>query len=178
MWLSSLIGIILLYFAYAYLKNLKTCNCVNSTYTMRLKNMEVVFLVINSIFFLFSIFGSLHILGSLEKIKNHIFKLIMLGGITMLLFYSYFVYTGYQFWNTMQDNCKCASGWQKYYIYAQTMVLFLIILSTVIFTGYVSVKKIPVGLIANAVLNNALAKTHTSKGSSGRKSNKSNKSKA
>ena len=173
MWLSSLIGIILLYFAYVYLKNLKNCNCVNSTYTTRLKNLEVVFIVINSIFFLFSIFGSIHLLGALEKIKNHIFKLIMLGGITMLLFYSYFVYTGYQFWNTMQEKCACANGWQKYYIYAQTTVLFLIILSTVIFTGYVSVKKMPVGVIANAVMNNALAKGQANKRSSGRKSNKS-----
>ena len=112
-------------------------------------------------------------MGALEKIKNHIFKLIMLGGITMLLFYSYFVYTGYQFWNTMQEKCACANGWQKYYIYAQTTVLFLIILSTVIFTGYVSVKKMPVGLIANAVMNNALAKGQANKRSSGRKSNKS-----
>jgi hypothetical protein len=176
MWLSTLIGIILLYFAYAYLKNLKNCNCVNSTYTTRLKNLEVVFLVINSIFFLFSIFGSLHVLGAaLEKIKNHIFKLIMFGGISMLLLYSYFVYTGYKFWHTMQDNCACANGWQKYYIYLQTIVLFLILLFTVIFTGFASIKKVPVGLIANAVLNNALAKTHTSKRSSGRKSNKKSK---
>jgi hypothetical protein len=156
-WLTSLIGIVLLYFAYAYLKSLKTCNCVNSTYTTRLKNLEAVFIVINSIFFLFAIFGSLHILGALEKIKNHLLKLIMLGGISMLLIYSYFVYTGYKFWHTMQDNCKCADGWQKYYIYLQTIVLFLIILLTVIFTGFLSFKKVPVGLIANAALSKALA---------------------
>jgi len=173
MWLSSLIGIILLYFAYAYLKNLKNCNCVNSIYTTRLKNLEAVILVINSIFFLFSIFGSLHLLGALEKIKNHIFKLIMLGGISMLLFYSYFVYTGYEFWHTMQEKCNCADGWQKYYIYLQTIVFFLILLFTVVFTGFVSVKKVPVGLIANAVLNNVLSKGHASKRSSRRKSNKS-----
>jgi hypothetical protein len=172
MWLSSLIGIILLYFAYAYLKNLKTCDCVNSTYTTRLKNLEVVFLVINSIIFLFSIFGYLHILGALEKIKNHIFKLIMLGGITMLLVYSYFVYTGYNFWNTMQAKCTCAEGWQKYYIYLQTIVFFLIIVFTIIFTGFVSIKKVPFGLIANSMINNALSKTRANKRSSGRKSNK------
>ena len=94
----------------------------------------------------------------------------MLGGITMLLFYSYFVYTGYEFWHTMQKNCKCADGWQKYYIYFQTIAYFLILLLTVVFTGFVSVKKVPVGLIATSALNNALAKGSASKRSSGRKS--------
>ena len=40
MWIASLISIIILYFVYAYLKNLNTCDCVNNTYSARLQNLE------------------------------------------------------------------------------------------------------------------------------------------
>jgi hypothetical protein len=131
MWIASLIGIILLYFAYIYLQGLKTCKCVDSGYTTRLKDLELILLVINSVFFLLVVLNAFHLLGALETIKKHIFKLIALVGIAILVFYSYFIYTSYGFWNTMQDNCKCADGWEKYYIYIQTIAFALIILFTV-----------------------------------------------
>jgi len=134
--------------------------------------MELILLVINSIFFLFAIFGTFHLLGALEKIKNQIFKLFVLGGITILLFYSYFVYNGYQFWHTLQDKCKCADGWSKYYIYLQTILFFLVVLSTTVFAGYASVKKLPIGLVVNGMFANALANKNSAKLGSTKRSNK------
>ena len=50
MWIASLISIIILYFVYAYLKNLNTSDCVNNTYSARLQNLETILLGVNSIF--------------------------------------------------------------------------------------------------------------------------------
>jgi hypothetical protein len=153
MWFVSLISVILLYFAYAYLKNLHNCNCVNSTYTTRLKYMEEILLGLNIIVFCFSLLSSFHILGALERFKTHIFKLLMLGGISMILFYIYFVYNAYEFWNTMHAKCTCADGWQKYYIYLQSFAFLFIILFTTVLTGFVAFKKVPLGLITNNVFS-------------------------
>jgi TRAP-type C4-dicarboxylate transport system permease small subunit len=89
--------------------------------------------------------NAFHLLGALDTIKKHIFKLIAVVGIAMLVFYSYFIYTGYEFWNTMQKKCTCAGGWQKYYIYLQTIAFTLIILLTVGLAGFSTFKRMSIG---------------------------------
>ena len=128
MWIVSILSIVILYFVYAYLSGLKTCKCANDLYVTRLKNLEAILLGLNVIMFCFSILSSFHLFNALDKIKQHILKIVMLGGITMLIYYSYFVYNGYEFWNTLPDKCDCADKWQKYYIYLQSIIYFLVIL--------------------------------------------------
>jgi len=135
MWIASLISIIILYFVYAYLKNLNTCDCVNNTYSTRLQNLETILLGVNSIFLLFYIFDALHMLGNLEKLKKHIYNILIITGFAILLFYSYFIYNAYEFWHTMKSNCACADKWQKYYIYFQAISFFLTIFGTILLLG-------------------------------------------
>lgn len=142
MWIVNIISIIVLYFIYIYLKQLHTCNCVNNTYVSRLKYLEVIFLALNVIAVCFAIFNKMHILGALAKLKEHIFKILMIGGIFMLLVYGFFAYNGYEFWLTMKDKCVCADGWQKYFIYLQTVVAGIILLLTVILSGLSVFKRV------------------------------------
>ena len=142
MWIISVLTIVILYFVYTYLKGLASCDCVNDLYATRLKNLEAILLGLNVIMFCFSLLASFHLFNALDKFKQHILKVIMLGGITMLVYYSYFVYNGYQFWNTLKDKCECADKWQKYYIYLQSFFFFITILLTTIFAGLLAFKKV------------------------------------
>ena len=175
-WLASIISIVLLYFAYTYLKALKTCTCANDLYTVRLKNLESIMLGLNVIMFCFAILSSFHLFNALDKIKQHILKIALLGGLTMVIYYSYFVYNGYAFWHTLPNKCVCADKWQKYYIYLQTIVYFLILLSTTAFAGVLAFKKIKMGLVAEPNMNEYIeldkkkfAKSSASKSSKKRK---------
>lgn len=176
MWIISVLTIVILYFVYIYLKGLATCNCVNDLYATRLKNLEAILLGFNVIMFCFSLIVSLNHFNALEKFKKHIMKIIMLGGITMLVYYSYFVYNGYQFWNTLKDKCECADKWQKYYIYLQTFFFFLTILLTTIYAGLLAFKKVPLGIVTETALNNYIVE-EKKKISSSKKSTRSSKRK-
>ena len=140
--LGKIISIILLYFAYAYLKGLKTCECANQLYATRLKNLEAILLGFNVFILAFAVLSSFKIINVLDKLKQHILKIAMLGGITMLLFYSVFIFNGYKFWNTLPVVCSCANKWEKYYIYFQTIFFFLITLFTTLFVGGLAFHKI------------------------------------
>jgi len=152
-WISSIITIVLLYLAYAYLKGLKTCSCANDTYVTRLKNLEAILLGLNIIIFCFAILSSFHLFSALDKIKQHILKIAMLGGITMLIYHVFFVYNGYNFWKTLPAKCDCADKWEKYYIYLQTLLMFVALLVTTFFTGFLAYKKVKMGLVDEVGLN-------------------------
>lgn len=140
--ISTIISIVLLYSAYAYLKTLKTCKCANDLYATRLKKLESILLGLNIFILLFAILGSFKILNILGTFKKHFLKIAMLGGITMLIYSLFFIYNGYEFWRTLPVTCACADKWQKYYIYFQTIVYFLIVLLTTLFAGAVAFQKI------------------------------------
>jgi hypothetical protein len=156
MWLSSIVSIVILYFVYAYLTGLKTCSCANDVYVTRLKYLESILLGLNVIMLCFAILGSFHLFNALDSIIKHILKIVMLGGITMLVYYSYFVYNGYSFWNTLPSKCACADKWPKYYIYLQSIIYFLIVLITTIFAGVLAFRKVPMGLITENALNDII----------------------
>ena len=141
MWLINVIAIVVLYFVYVYLKQLHTCNCVNNTYASRLKTLEAILLGFNAIIVGFAIFSKINGLGALVKLKEHIFKILMIGGILMLIYYGFFVYNGYEFWKSVQANCKCADGWQKYVVYVQTLLAGIILLLTFILSGFAVFKR-------------------------------------
>jgi hypothetical protein len=151
MWVSSIIGMALVYLAYVYLVSLKTCDCVNDVYVTRLKNLEAILLGVNAIFFIFAILNSYHVFGALVKFKNYIFKLAMTGGILMTIYYAFFLYNGVEFWRTMAENCACADKWQKYYIYLQTILSALAIVGTVAVSGVLAYGKVPLAAITKMV---------------------------
>jgi hypothetical protein len=162
MWLGSIVSIVILYFVYGYLKGLKTCSCANDLYVTRLKNLEAIQLGLNVIMFCFAILSSFHLFNALDHLKDHILKIIMLGGITMLIYYSYFAYNGYEFWNTLPEKCECANKWRKYYVYFQTIVYFIIILATTVFAGLLAFRKVKIGLVDEITLNRYITETKSS----------------
>jgi hypothetical protein len=170
MFLFSIIGIVLLYFAYAYLKGLKTCKCVNDTYATRLKNLEAIMLGLNVIILCFAILSYFHLFNALDKIKQSILKIIALGGITMVIYHAFFLYNGYNFWNTLPKKCECADKWEKYYVYFQTIISFLIILITTLFVGVLAFKKVQTSAVNETSLNRYIPEVKSS--SKRRKSSK------
>ena len=156
--LSFVVYIVLLYAAYAYLKGLSGCKCVNPTYVDRLKNVELIFLGFNIIGLLLSMFSALHILPILKAYKDYLLKFVMIGSLVMLAFYSYFLYNTYYFTTTMKVPCACADKWQKYYVYIQAFTTVLIILSTAFYSGLVGFGKLPIQDVGERFVKNVLGK--------------------
>lgn len=152
LWIFSVITIVILYYAYVYLKDLKTCGCAQSIYVDRLKILEEFLLGFNVLNFIMVIFGSLQIFKTINNYKEHIMKFIMLFGIGMLLFHIYFVYTTYKFSTNIKPDCLCADTWEKYYIYLQSGLMVLIVLFTTVFAGVVAFKNIPLDVIGENVI--------------------------
>ncbi len=123
--IAQLIGLVLLYFAYAYLRNLNNCDCVNQIYTNKLKDLESFFIVLSIIGLISSFF-----MVDLSAIATkYISYAVFIMSIIMIIVYAYFVYDTYMFSTTMQANCLCAERWEKYYIYFQAFSMLLILIA-------------------------------------------------
>jgi hypothetical protein len=132
--ISSIIGLILVYLAYVYLRNLSDCSCVNQIFVERLKNIEALILTLSVVSLITSVIISIFmtdLYGSIEKFKKYILFGFSLLALFMIVVYSYFVYDTYMFSSTMSVPCVCANGWQKYYIYFQAITMVLIILGSI-----------------------------------------------
>ena len=132
--IGSIIGLILVYLAYVYLRNLSDCSCVNQIFVERLKNIETLILTLSVVSLITSVIISIFmtdLYGSIEKFKKYILFGFSLLALFMIVVYSYFVYDTYMFSSTMGVPCVCANGWQKYYIYFQATVMVLIVLGSI-----------------------------------------------
>ena len=132
--IGSIIGLILVYLAYVYLRNLSDCSCVNQIFVERLKNIEALILTLSVVSLITSVIISIFmtdLYGSIEKFKKYILFGFSLLALFMIVVYSYFVYDTYMFSSTMSVPCVCANGWQKYYIYFQAITMVLIILGSI-----------------------------------------------
>jgi hypothetical protein len=132
--IGSIIGLILVYLAYVYLRNLSDCSCVNQIYVERLKNIEALILTLSLVSLITSIIIGVFmsdLYGSIEKFKKYILFGFSLLALFMIVVYSYFIYDAYMFSSTMGVPCTCANGWQKYYIYFQATVMVLIVLGSI-----------------------------------------------
>ena len=132
--ISSIIGLILVYLAYVYLRNLSDCSCVNQIFVERLKNIEALILTLSLVSLITSVIIGVFmtdLYGSIEKFKKYILFGFTLLALFMLVVYAYFVYDTYMFSSTMGVPCTCANGWQKYYIYFQATTMVLIILGSI-----------------------------------------------
>ena len=143
--ISSIIGLILVYFAYLYLRSLSNCSCVNQIYVERLKTIETIIMSLSVI----SIITSLAIklfMGDLEsKIKgytNYILYGFVIFTLIMIVIYTYFIYDTYMFSSTMSIPCKCADGWQKYYIYFQAIMMIFVVIGGAILGDSFATNKI------------------------------------
>lgn len=132
--IGTIIGLILVYLAYVYLRNLSDCSCVNQIFVERLKNIEALILTLSVVSLITSIIIGVFmtdLYGSIEKFKKYILYGFSLLALFMLVVYAYFVYDTYMFSSTMSVPCVCANGWQKYYIYFQAITMVLIILGSI-----------------------------------------------
>lgn len=127
----SILFLLILYSTYRYLGRLDNCNCVvNQQSVHHLKNIELFFIIVASIGIMLKLFGCMCNV-SLSMIKK--IPMILYGSILYILIclslYAYFVYNAYNFIITMPSNCKCAQKWQKYVIYTQSIIYFMILFS-------------------------------------------------
>ena len=167
--ISFIVYIILLYLAYAYLRGLKTCACVQPVYVENLMTAELMLLGFNLVGLLFSLISSMHILPILKTYKAYLLKFVAVTSLAMLSFYAYFLYNAYFFHSTMAPNCACANTWEKYYIYLQAAATALIIISTAVFSGYAAFTRLPAQDIGEKLISSMLDSAEEVVGASARK---------
>ena len=122
-YIITLINYFLLFKTYTYLSDLKSCPCVDTDLSVRLKNNQVLLIILSlasSVFVFFKPFKT-----------NMWLTLTYLG--FMLAFYSYFIYYVYQFHFLLKTPCKCAMHWERYYLYYQAF-MGTITTSLIVFT--------------------------------------------
>lgn len=136
---ASIIGIVLICFAYMYLVKLEDCLCAqglskaeeNKANITHLKYIEL-FLFVVALLNLFFAFKK-----RLTPLLSTIFFIIV------IILYIIFVMNVYKLYNNMPSDCECALQWPRYYIYVQSLLysitLLLIFVSIFIFF-YISLK--------------------------------------
>ncbi len=120
---ASLIGIVLLYFAYVYLVKLESCLCVQGLATdsakaniTHLKYIELVLLVVAllNLFFAFK--------RKLSPLLSTIFFFII------MVLYIVFVMNVYKLYKNIPADCECALQWPRYFIYLQSLLYTITLL--------------------------------------------------
>ncbi len=113
----SIIGLILLYFAYNYLVKLESCLCAqglatedNKANISYLKYIELLLLVI----------GLLNLFFAFKKLLTPLLSTIYF--VIIIVLYVIFVLNVYKLYKNMPSDCECALKWPRYYIYLQTIV--------------------------------------------------------
>ena len=142
---SSII-IFLLYSAYAYLRDTKSCKCIqDQRYPNRLKIMELIMLSMNiitlTVAFIGSQFNMMHILAKSGISPVHIAIIV---ATFIFIFYSYFVYNVYKFRQTTTYDCQCADKWPRMFIYLQAFLVVIMLFIT-LQTSVSMLSRSPVG---------------------------------
>lgn len=122
--IASIIGIALLYFAYDYLHKLESCMCAQGMADeehradiTKLKYIELLLLVI-AIANLLLAFNR-----SLTPFLSTLFFFFM------IVVYAIFVMNVVKLYRNMPSTCECALKWPRYYIYLQTLLMTLVLLT-------------------------------------------------
>ncbi len=128
MLISSIIGIILLAFAYIYLVKMEDCLCVQGKASenqganiTHLKYIELFLLVV----------ALLNLFFSFKKRLSPLLSTIFF--IIIIILYIIFVYNVHKLYNNIPPDCECALQWPRYVIYVQTLLYSLTLL--LIFIG-------------------------------------------
>ncbi len=121
---ASIIGIILLYFAYTYLVKLEDCLCVqglsksdeNKANITHLKYIELFLLVV----------ALLNLLFAFKKKLTPLLSTFFF--IIIIILYIIFVYNVIKLYRNIPADCECALQWPRYYIYFQALLYSIILL--------------------------------------------------
>lgn len=125
--IASIIGIVLLAYAYFYLVKLEDCLCVqglakgNQANLIHLKYIELFLLVIALLNFFFAF------KKKLSPLLSTIFFIII------IILYIVFVMNVVKLYNNMPADCECALQWPRYFIYIQSLLYSITLL--LIFIG-------------------------------------------
>ncbi len=122
---AIIIGIVLIYFAYDYLRKLEDCMCAQGMFQSedrkaditKLKYIELLLLVIALANFLFAF------KNKLSPLLSTIFFFFMLA------IYIVFVMNVVKLYNNMPPDCECALQWPRYYIYIQSILMTLTLIT-------------------------------------------------
>lgn len=138
--IASIIGIILLYFAYNYLVKLESCLCAqglaneeNKANITHLKYIELLLLIV----------ALLNLLFAFNKLLNPLLSTVYF--VLIIILYMVFILNAYRLYKNMPNDCECALKWPRYYIYIQTLVFsftLLLIFSLIFLIIYKSQKMI------------------------------------
>ncbi len=120
---GSLVGIVLLTFAYYYLIKLEDCLCVqgldtkgNKSNITYLKYIELFLLVVALLNFFFAF------KRKLSPLLSTLFFIII------ILLYVVFVMNVVKLYNNMPADCECALQWPRYFIYLQSLLYSITLL--------------------------------------------------
>lgn len=143
----SSITIFLLYSAYAYLRDTKTCKCIKGQhYPTRLKNLELIMLSLNILTLTMAFIGSeMNLMSIIVKSGISIYAIGIIFALIVISFYSYFVYNVYKFRQTIETHCDCADKWPYYYIILQAIIIVLSFIIAVFASGYMLTSKNNIG---------------------------------
>jgi hypothetical protein len=121
---ASIIGIVLLYFAYTYLVKIEDCLCAqglskseeNKANITHLKYIELFLLVVAllNLFFAFK--------KQLTPLLSTIFFIVT------IILYVIFVMNVYKLYRNIPNDCECALQWPRYYIYIQSLLFSITLL--------------------------------------------------
>lgn len=154
--LTLLINIILLVFAYTYLRDLQSCACVQPLYASRMKNIELLYIAF-AVFALIAVL--LPTLNLFQLVTSKLSRSLLLAlssllGLFSTALYIYFSYNTYQFVRSTPASCACAQKWPRFYIYLQSLAPFIIVLFTIILTIAANFFEIPYFTAALKMLSN------------------------
>ena len=126
--IASIIGIVLLAYAYFYLVKLEDCLCVqglvsedNKARIDYLKYIELFLLIV----------ALLNLFFSFKKRLSPLLSTLFF--IIIITLYIIFIYNVHKLYNSIPADCECALQWPRYVIYVQTLLYSLTLL--LIFVG-------------------------------------------
>jgi hypothetical protein len=122
-----IIGALLIYFAYDYLRKLEECMCAQGKVLSEehkanihyLKQIELLLLILLFVNLLFAFQSRLTPLLS------------TLFFFAILVVYAVFVKNVYQLYQNLPSDCDCALKWPRFYIYLQAILMTLVLLTFV-----------------------------------------------
>jgi hypothetical protein len=122
---ALIIGIVLIYFAYDYLRKLEDCMCAQGMFQSedrraditKLKYIELLLLVIAlaNFFFAFK--------NKLTPLLSTIFFFFM------IIVYIMFIMNVVKLYNNIPTDCECAIQWPRYYIYLQSILMTFVLIT-------------------------------------------------
>jgi hypothetical protein len=131
---SSILGLIIIYLAYNYLNGLKNCDCVQIKSVNALKNIELLLLIISIGSFIVKLFSSKEdIKKMIKKYPLSIYAVYSLAIVVFSIMITY-IYNFYNFYKKFKSDCNCAKDWKRYILYYQAFIVITnVILYSVIF---------------------------------------------